>query len=544
MDMALRKGERVVMETGKTYEPSTRTLGAILEDKARKNVEKPLVYFEDRAVSYEELNEGANKVAQAFLNMGIGKGSKVCMILPNCIDFLHILCGLSKLGVVTVPLNTAHKGIILQYMINHSDATIIVADKRYLDSIKFIENELTNVTTLIAHPDKEGIPKFRFDTYSYQGLLANQAQLPAVDIKLSDPFVMIFTSGTTGPSKAVMWPHNQVIWMAEQWAKGMRVTPNDVYYSWTPLFHIIGLDWFTTALLADAAIAIVERFSLHRFWDDIRKYKATITALLPMAMELLYRQPEKEDDAANSLRAIQAGPIPKRIHRAFEKRFGVVLVNDYGLTEFDPIALSDYDDTRVGSCGKGQEDVEVKIFDEDDNEVPSNVVGELVARPLLKPYIMMTGYYKMPEKTVEAWRNLWFHTGDLAYKDEDGFIYFVDRKKEAIRRRGENVSSMELEHIIGTHPSVAECAVVAVPAELGEDDIKAVIRVREGALLSPEELLQFCEDRMAFFMVPRYVEFVEEFPRTETLRIKKDGLKGITDRTWDREKAGYKLKRR
>jgi len=186
--------------------------------------------------------------------------------------------------------------------------------------------------------------------------------------------------------------------------------------------------------------------------------------------------------------------------------------------------------------------VQVKIFDEGDNEVPPNVVGELIAHPL-KPYIMMTGYYKMPEKVVEAWRNLWFHTGDLAYKDEDGFVYFVDRKKEAIRRRGENVSSMELEHIIGTHPSVAECAVVPVPAELGEDDIKVLIRLREGARVSPEEFLQWCEDRVAFFMVPRYIEFVEEFPRTETLRIQKEELKGITDGTWDREKAGYKLKR-
>ena len=316
------------MDMGKIYELPTRTLGAMLEDKARKNGEKPLVYFEDRVVSYKELNKGANKVAQGFLDMGIGKGSKVCMMLPNCIDFLYILCGLSKLGAVTVPLNTAHKGSILQYMINHSDATMIVADKRYLDSIKFIENELSNITTLILHPNKEDIPKFRFDTYSYQELLTSQAQLPAVDIELSDPLVMTFTSGTTGPSKGVIWPYNLLIWVAEQWVKGMRVTPNDVYYSWTPLFHMIGLGWFATALLADAAIAIVERFSLRRFWDDIRKYKATITSLLPMAMELVYRQPEKEDDDASSLRAVMAGPIPKRIHRAFEKRFGVVLVND------------------------------------------------------------------------------------------------------------------------------------------------------------------------------------------------------------------------
>lgn len=525
------------------YDSPEKALGRILEDKARKNGRKPYIYFGDQVISYQEMNERANIIAGGFSDIGVSKGSKVCILLPNCLEYLDIYFGLAKLGGVPVALNTAHKGPVLEYMINHSDAEIIVSDKRFLDNIHSIANSLSNITRLIVYPDNKDITGFGFNTSSYQELLTSHPIAHAADLKYSDPLIMLYTSGTTGLSKAVVSPHNQYIWMAEQWIKRTRFSPSDIVYSWSPLFHIIGFCWPICALLADGAIAIVERFSLRAFWDDIRRYEATICVLLPVALELLYEQPEKEDDADNPLRVIMSGPISKSVHRAFEKRFNVTVIHNYGLTEFDPVCLSGCDDTKLGTPGKGLEDVEIKIFDEDDNELPPNEVGEIVARPL-KPYIMMKEYYKDPERTTAAWSNLWFHTSDMAYKDEEGNLFFVDRKADAFKVRGENVSSVEAEGIIKSHSSILECSVVGIPSERGDYDPKAVVQLKEGKTLSPEELLHFCEDNMAYFMVPRYVEFVESFPLTQTGRISKKELKTVTDKTWDRDKAGYKLKRR
>jgi len=329
--------------------------------------------------------------------------------------------------------------------------------------------------------------------------------------------------------------------MAEQFMNELRATSSDICHCWYPLFHMGGLLNALGFLIVGGTVAIIERFSASRYWDEIRKYNATVSGSFVSVLEILYKQPRKEDDADNPLRVIITGGVGA-IADEFEKRFNVVLVDDYGLTEFDPITYSDYDDRMRRSMGKGVKDTEVKIVDEYDRELPPNEVGEIIARPL-KPYIMMLEYYKAPEKTAEVWRNLWFHTGDYGYKDKDGYIYFVDRKKDRIRRRGENVSSYELETTILSHPAIVECAAVGVPSELGEDEIKVVIKLEEGTKLSPEELIGFCEKRMAYFMIPRYVEFVEDFPRSTLQKIKKGELKTITENTWDREKAGYKLKR-
>lgn len=523
--------------------PEERTLGKIVEIQALNNKEKPCFYFEDQIISYQDLNKLANRAANWFLNMGIKKGDKVCILFQNCPEFFYICFGLAKIGAVIVPLNIAHKGSILQYMINNSDAKAMIVDKQFLDNIKFIEGNLGNLTTLIVFPNDENIPQFRFDTYSYQEILGSSTTNVQIDAKFSDPVSIMYTSGTTGPSKGVVWSHNQAIWMAEQFMTELRATSNDIFHSWLPLFHMAGFLSIVGFLVVGGTVAIVKRFSASRFWDETRKFNATISSGFITTLEILYKQPSKEDDARNPVRAIITGGVPKLIADDFEKRFNVVLVNDYGLTEFDPISYSDYDDRDRRSCGKGIRDVEVKIFDEYDNDLPPNEIGEIVARPL-KPYIMMMEYYKSPDQTIQAWRNLWFHTGDYGYKDEDGHIYFVDRKKDRIRRKGENVSSFELETIILSHPAVAECVIVGVPSELGEDDIKVVIKLEKGSKLSPKGLLEFCEERLALFMVPRYVEFVEDFPRSTAEKVKKGELKAITEKTWDRDKTGYKIKRR
>lgn len=526
------------------YGLKDRTLGAIVEEKALKNSGKVFCHCRDKVVTYEELNKNANRVANALLGMGLSKGEKVCILLPNCPEYLYVMFGLAKLGLVEVPLNIAHKGNILRYMINHSDAEIVIVDKALLNNIKFVEDGLEKLNKLVVYPEDKDIPKFRFDVVSWQYMLDHPSTKPASQVSHNDTFAILYTSGTTGLSKGAMQTHNQYLWFGEHRAKELKLTSDDIIYVWFPLFHVAGQGAFVMgALLADASICLAERFSLRAFWNDVRQYKATVTGAFSQQLQLLYNQPEKLDDADNPLRVILAGLVPKAIHQGFEKRFNLVLIDEYGMTEADPICHQDYEDRKIGSCGREMEGFEIKIFDEEDNEVPPYVPGEIVIRPK-KPFIMMLGYYRDPEKTLQAWGNLWFHTGDLAYRDEKGYIYFVDRKKDAIRRRGENISSFELESVINSHPKVLAAAAVGVPSELGEDDVKVAIKLKEGESLSPEELLQFCEERMAFFMVPRYVEFVNEFPLTETGKIKKEQLKTVTARTWDREKAGYKLRTR
>jgi len=288
-------------------------------------------------------------------------------------------------------------------------------------------------------------------------------------------------------------------------------------------------------------MVIFDRMSTRRFWRDASKYGATVSIIWGAAMRRLYMQPPREDDAANSLRLLIVPDAPESTHEAFERRFNLTVADGYGLTEVNPVFACTPEQRKIGSCGKAVEDLEVKIFDDNDNELQAGEIGEIVCRPT-KPHIMMKEYYKMPEKTLERWRNSWFHTDDYGYRDEEGYFFFAGAKNDGIKYRGENVSPYEVERIINSHPDVVESAVVRVPADLGGGDVKVLIRVKQGKDVPPEQLMEFCEQRMASFMVPRYIEFVDEFPKTEAGDILKRGLRTITSKTWDREMVGYTLK--
>jgi len=321
------------------------------------------------------------------------------------------------------------------------------------------------------------------------------------------------------------------------------MTPDDVFYCVSPLYHIVPLgDILMTSLIGDASVVLSDRFGVRKFWWDVKRHNATITVGFGALMKRLYMQPPRDDDAANSLRLFLVPDASESIHEAFERRFNLTVADGYGMTEVDPVVACTAEERKVGSCGRAAEDLEVKIFDEDDNELKLGEIGEIVCRPK-KPYIMMTEYYKMPDKTVQRWRNSWFHTDDYGYQDEEGYFYFVEAKNDGIKWRGENVSPYEVEGIVNSHPDVLESAAVRVPSELGGDDVKVVIRLKEGKTATGEQLVEFCEQRMAFSMVPRYVEFVDKLPKAEAGDILKRDLRRITDKTWDRERAGYVMKR-
>jgi crotonobetaine/carnitine-CoA ligase len=312
-----------------------------------------------------------------------------------------------------------------------------------------------------------------------------------------------------------------------------------------PLFHITAqIGSIVSALFAGGQVALYQRFSATTFWDEIRSSGATVFLGMGAVGNILMKNPASPEDTYNRVRLAVIVPPPGDLE-GFEKRFGLrVIYETFGMTEGLIIPPKLYEPRRPGCCGKPVEDYEVRIVDDDDLALGPRETGEIVMRPR-QPYTMMSGYYKMPEATLEAFRNLWFHTGDLGYFDQDGFLYYVGRKKDAIRRRGENISAYEIETAVNQHPAVLESAAIAVPSDVGEDDVKIVVVLKPEAELTPEDLILFCEPKMAYFMIPRYVEFRESLPKNPSQRIEKYKLRadGINQNTWDREKAGLTLRR-
>jgi crotonobetaine/carnitine-CoA ligase len=525
-----------------------RTIGSILEHKAKTIGEKFFVLHEDLKVPYNEMDQNTNRVANSLLGLGVKKGDKVCMIMGNSLDFLYAWFALARIGAVMVPVNTALKGNLLRYIIDNSDGSLIIIDRDLIDRVSFIQKEIRKVKTIIVATgpsDEKTEFGLNFTVKRFGELLGGSPKNPRCDVRFYDPMAILYTSGTTGPSKGAILSHAYFYSISYQVGNHQRYDEDSVIHSCLPLFHANALMFGALgAMLSEGSFALSKRFSLTTFWNEIRSYKATHTSSVGSIFPLLWKQPPKEDDANNPLKAMSAVPWRPEFDD-FEKRFDLKLVTGYGSTESGIICQSPFEERiRPASCGKPLRLYDIRIFDDHDIELGPGSPGEIVVRGK-EPYTLMDGYYHMPEATVRAFRNLWYHTGDAGYKDEDGYFYFVDRKKDAIRRRGENISSFEVEEVINSHPKVLESAVFAIPSELGEDDVKAVVVLKKGQKMKPEELISFCEDRMAYFAVPRYLEFQETLPKTPTLRVEKYKLReqGVTKDTWDMEKAGYKLKR-
>jgi crotonobetaine/carnitine-CoA ligase len=531
----------------KEYPQHERVLTHILEDKARTHENHVVFQFRDFPITFGELNERINKVAHGFQKLGVKKGDNVAILLPNCPEFLYTWFGLNKIGAVEVPINLALKGPGLAYQLNQSDSVALVADVRYLENLKFVQDELTKIRHLILWaPDGEIPPRAtKFDQLPFSDLLDQPGTAPKAEVSFKDIASIMYTSGTTGPSKGVMMSHH---YWYEVWAecvKYARYTEDDVLYTGLPFFHgnaqgiTVG-----PAVLAEAKAVIVERFSASRLWEDVRKYECTEFNYIGGIIPILLKQPEREDDADNPVRIAVGAAASRDDMLAFEKRFNVKLLEVYGLTECYCCLANPYDEPRPGSCGKPITGWSVKLVDDDDNEVPPGQIGEFVARPE-RMWLGTTGYYGKPVETLEFFRNFWMHTGDLGRRDEDGYFYFVDRKKQAIRRRGENISSFEVEAVINSHPAVLESCAVGVPSEVGEEEVKVVIVLKEGQTVTPEEIVRWCEPRMAYFAIPRYIAIRDSLPKTPSERVEKYKLKqeGVTPDCWDREKAGIVLKR-
>lgn len=534
----------------KDYPKDERVLGWILEDKAKTNKGKVFVRYRDHELTYAQVNAKANQVGNGFAKLGIKKGDKVGIMLPNCPEYLYLWFGLGKIGAVEVPVNTAFKGHQLHHVLHSSDVSILVVDQQFLDRVEFLPEELKKLKRLIVFSsagEKNESAKLKYAQLPFEVLYEGSPSPPGVEVKHSDLIAIIHTSGTTGPSKGVMLSHCQQHNLGWNMAVHARMTSEDNYYNFFPFFHNTAQAIITVAtMLADASMGIRERFSASAFWEEVRKYQYTVATLMGAMLVFFLQQPETPDDADHSLRVAYTLGGTKEIYEAFEKRFKIDLFQVYGGTEHNVVSYNTYGKKKHGSCGMVLPDFEVKIFDEEDNELPSGQKGEIVVRPK-DPFVTFLGYYNMLEKTLESWRNLWYHTGDTGYFDEEGYLYFLDRQKDVIRRRMEFISSTDVERIINSHPAILESAAIGVPSFSfkGDEEVKAVVVLKEGMQLSPEELISYCEPRLAYFAIPRYVEFQKALPKTPTEKVQKHKLKeeGITPLTWDREKAGYKLKR-
>ena len=518
------------------------TIVQMLKDRASEEGDRPFLYFEGKEVSFAGMDLITNRVANSFAKLGVAKGDTVGLMLPNCLEFVYAWLGMSKIGAVEVPVNTAHKGDMLSYLINDSNAKVLVIDSRYLERIKLIEDELLHLETLVVWDEEPYEPLYfkRLSIVSFDELYEGSEELEDVGLTAQDEFCILYTSGTTGPSKGVVMPHRYVVHTCVSNAAQLGYTRDEVLYTCLPLFHgnaqILAV---LPALVVGAKVHLFRRFSAGRFWNEVNACGATVTNLPGSVISILLKQPPTGKDRKHTLKKVFTAGTPKAALEQFEERFGAKIYEGYGSTECGMILMNTVKDRRPGSIGKPTDGYRVAVFDDNDNELPARIKGELVTRPE-KPFCMMKWYYNMPDKTMEACRNLWFHTGDYAYRDEDGYYYFVDRKKDVIRRRGENISSFEVERSVNAHPKVLESAALAIPDPLGEYEVKVVVVPRSGVELEYDELIAFCRERMADFMVPRYLEFKDALPKTPTDRVEKYKLRqeGINAATWDRLATG------
>ena len=526
------------------------TLPHVLEHQAAHRPGRPCLSWTDagEALSYAAVNATVNRLAHGMAAFGIGRGDRVCILLPNCLEFVFAWFALSKLGAVEVAISDAYKGNFLAHPLQLAQSRILVTTATLAQRLPEIEDQIPIAQLLLvdepgvdsAPPPMRRIRSRRFDEL-YSG---NTANPPSVATP-QDPAAVLLTSGTTGPSKGVVMPHSQFYFFAEEDVQLMRLTENDVYMTGFPLFH--GNAQFLTVypcLIAGAHCVLYPRFSASDWAGRARRSGATVTNLLGATLAFICAQPPSPDDRAHQIRCIYAAPLASDLAGPFSERFGVdEFVDGFGQTEISNVFMTPPDAARPpGASGVLVDQwFEIRLADPETGEpVAEGQAGELLVRHK-HPGIISDGYLGMPEKTIESRRDLWFHTGDALRRDAQGWYYFVDRVKDALRRRGENISSFEVEAVLRAHASVADCAVVGVAADeqAGEDEVMAFVVPRTGAVLDFASLAAWCDTRMPAFMIPRYFDTLADLPRTPTEKVRKKELRerGVAASTWDRSKA-------
>jgi crotonobetaine/carnitine-CoA ligase len=539
------------------FPKSMWTLPQILEHQARTAAERQFLQWTDRnpPLSYAETNRRANQLAHGLAALGVRKGDRVVIFMQNHLDFVLAWFGISKLGAVEAPINTAYRGSFLEHQVKICGAETAIVAEELLDRVQASIDKMPGLKRVIVWSPggrAASLPQVgNCKVTHFADLFAANDANPGVAVAPNDLASILYTSGTTGLSKGVLMPHAQTYFFAEEFSQMMKLTVEDTYHTAFPFFHANAqfLSIYPT-MICGGRVVMYERFSATEWIHQINDSGATAVNSIGVTLPFVFAQPPSPRDRTHKLKKIYSVPTPFDTLDALRERFGPLeFMEAYGQTEIchpfqTPMELNAK--RPKGAAGLLVDQwYDVRVVDmETDQEVPEGQIGELVVRHK-EPWTLNAGYSNMPEKTLEAYRNLWFHTGDGVKRDKDGWFYFVDRIKDALRRRGENISSFEVEEPIREHPAVADIAVVAAPSgvEGGEDELKACVVLKPGARFSPEELIAWCDQRMPYFCVPRYVEYLDELPKTPTAKIQKVKLRETSIAgAWDRVKAGYKLR--
>jgi crotonobetaine/carnitine-CoA ligase len=532
------------------------TLVHLLRRQAVEQRDRPFLRFEDgQGFTFRALHEETDALAGSLAALGVRAGDRVLSLIGNRAEAMGLLFATIKLGAIWVPVNTALRGAFLQHQLHNAEPRVVVVEDALAGNLADVTVSAVAPEALIvvgdpATPTPACLRGIRRVAFVDLPALRPPSDLALVTPAPGDVAMILYTSGTTGPSKGVLIPHAHCYLFGLGTAEATALTPADRYFICMPLFHANALLLqLVGSLIAGAEVTVADRFRATTWLAEVRASQATVTNGLGVIPEFIFRQPPTDRDRDHRLRLIVSVPIAEEWGHAFEARFGVPFMQLFGMTECNIVAYARPGEPLVPGCAGHllTEWFDVRIVDPDtDVTLPPGQVGEIAIRPKV-PGGFMAGYFRMPEKTVEAWRNLWFHTGDAGRLDDLGRLHFVDRIKDCIRRRGENISSFEIEQVLNAHPAVAESAVVGVrlPGAGGEDEVKACVVAAPGVALDPVALLDWCTPRMPHFAVPRFVEVVADLAKTATGKLQKTALRqaGITAATWDRESIGYVVRR-
>jgi crotonobetaine/carnitine-CoA ligase len=513
---------------------SDLAIGAQLDERAKGDDRVVYAKIDGRELTIGELAAMVNRAANGLASAGIRRGERVPIMLANHLDHVIVFFAMLKLGACMVPVNIHLRGEGLKYILKHSDARFMIIDGRFAEAIDPLLADL---------PPASVIWRERAGAGSDLGSILAHADCAtrACLVEPDDVITISFTSGTTGLPKGVMVTDRMLRTCANAAARLCELKEGDVLYAWEPLYHIGGSEVLVMAVQHRVTLAMVERFSVTRFWSDVRRLGCTHIHFLGGVLALLLKEPPQPDDRDHPVRIAWGGGCPVEVWRAFEDRFGVPIRECYGMTECSSFTTQNLSG-KIGSIGRPLPWFEVRIADDEGRQLGPGQRGELVVREKVAG-VLMRGYFNNPEATAATLRDGWLYTGDVGRYDEEGDFYFLGRKKDSIRRRGENITAFEVERIANEHPCVAESAVVGVRNEISDEDVKIFLRLKPGASLDPLDFIRWAESRMAHFQVPRYVAFVDAFAKTPSERIRKEVLSREAAGIFDLEKSGYRVKR-